>query len=378
MILGIISHTRHYNDAAGQVKGWFSTVTEINELCSIFTQIIHFAPLHEDNPPSSTEYYKDKVTFIPLKPSGGAGIKKLQVIPTSLINLKTIDDQIDRCDVIQFRAPTGMGLFVLPYLKYRSKKPYWVKYAGNWVSDNAPLANKLQRWWLKNLLDTDQRVTVNGSWEGESRHIIAFENPCLTEKDRELGATMIQNKKISSGKDLHFCFIGSLNDNKGLPELMCSINTINKKRNIRFHIVGGGNKEGEYMAMLDSKSMELVTFHGHVNRESLESILQYCHFLILPSRSEGFPKVIGEAMNYGLVPIVSDISCISQYVQNGMNGYLIPRIKPEVIAACISRAASLSKDKFAHILGENYQMARIFTYSHFKNRITELVKSITD
>ena len=44
---------------------------------------------------------------------------------------------------------------------------------------------------------------------------------------------------------------------------------------------------------------------------------------VLPSYSEGFPKVIAEAMNFGCIPIVSDISCIRQYIINGKNGFLI-------------------------------------------------------
>ena len=60
-------------------------------------------------------------------------------------------------------------------------------------------------------------------------------------------------------------------------------------------------------------------------------IYSKCDFIILPSKSEGFPKVIGEAMNYGCIPIVSDVSCISQYIQNGVNGFLIKPITSKEI-----------------------------------------------
>lgn len=45
------------------------------------------------------------------------------------------------------------------------------------------------------------------------------------------------------------------------------------------------------------------------------------YFLLLPSDSEGFPKVIAEAACYGVIPVVSAVSSIPHYIKNE-NGYL--------------------------------------------------------
>ena len=51
--------------------------------------------------------------------------------------------------------------------------------------------------------------------------------------------------------------------------------------------------------------------------------MENAHFLLLPTTaSEGFPKVVAEACCFGCIPIVSDVSSISQYVHDGENGFI--------------------------------------------------------
>ena len=65
-----------------------------------------------------------------------------------------------------------------------------------------------------------------------------------------------------------------------------------------------------------------ILFHGFVNRKRLFNIFSKSHFIVLPSQSEGFPKVIAEASNFGCIPIVSNVGSISQYIKDQENGFL--------------------------------------------------------
>ena len=47
-VLTIISHTEHYKTADGKIVGLGSTVTEINNLISVFGEIRHVAMLHQE------------------------------------------------------------------------------------------------------------------------------------------------------------------------------------------------------------------------------------------------------------------------------------------------------------------------------------------
>jgi glycosyltransferase involved in cell wall biosynthesis len=53
----------------------------------------------------------------------------------------------------------------------------------------------------------------------------------------------------------------------------------------------------------------------------VHDLLKLSHFLLLPSDSEGFPKVLAEAACYGVIPVVSSVSSIPHYI-NESNGFL--------------------------------------------------------
>ena len=65
-----------------------------------------------------------------------------------------------------------------------------------------------------------------------------------------------------------------------------------------------------------------VKFLGEIDKNHLFKIYEKCHLIILPSNSEGFPKVIAEAGAYGCVPVVSKVGSIIHYI-NSSNGYLL-------------------------------------------------------
>lgn len=64
--------------------------------------------------------------------------------------------------------------------------------------------------------------------------------------------------------------------------------------------------------------------------------------ILLASKYEGFPNVICEAMWYGKVIVASDVSDLSKWIQNGINGYIFHRENREEMLKAIEWALSLS------------------------------------
>jgi len=139
--LTIISHTEHYKLSDGTLVGWGPTITEINHLAEIFDEIFHVAMYYdEEAPESSLPYTDDSITFVPLKPTGGSTItEKLKVLVSAARVIKTVNNTLAKTDCFQLRAPTGIGVFLIPYLTLFSKKKGWFKYAGNWKQHPAPM-----------------------------------------------------------------------------------------------------------------------------------------------------------------------------------------------------------------------------------------------
>jgi glycosyltransferase involved in cell wall biosynthesis len=66
-----------------------------------------------------------------------------------------------------------------------------------------------------------------------------------------------------------------------------------------------------------------VSLHGNVSKEALKKTYQQYHFLLLPSKSEGWPKAVAEAMFFGCLPIATSVSCVPFMLDYGNRGILL-------------------------------------------------------
>jgi len=369
--LTIISHTEHYRTSDGTIVGLGSTVTEINHLTEVFDEVIHVAMLHDIKPPNSAlPYTSSKVIFMPLPALGGKKItdKFTIVLKTPLI-LKTIRKALKQTDYFQFRAPTGIGVFVIPYLIFFSSKKGWFKYAGNWKQEHAPTAYSFQRWLLK---QQKRKVTINGKWTNQKPHCLTFENPCLTQQEIYEGKTYLETKNFDN-EAVQFCFVGRLEKEKGLDLLMdsmLSLNEVEKSKIHTVHIVGDGKAKKKYELIAHTSDVNFV-FHGFLSRKRVHDIYKISHAIILPSASEGFPKVIAEAMNYGCLPLVSNISSIEDYVKDEINGFLFFPITLANLTDKIKKMLNLSDFQYAKMIQAQNQELKKFTYAYYNKRIRE-------
>jgi len=371
MKLVIISHTEHYLKN-NKISGWGPTINEINHLLDVFDKIYHVAVLIKDqDPPASAMPYKsEKIEFIPIGPSGGTTLlKKIKIIGTMPKTIKIVRDVLKKADYFQLRSPTGIGVYLIPYLSFFTKKPGWFKYAGNWKQVRPPLGYRFQRFFLKNL--QNNKVTVNGFWPKDPRHINSFENPCLDENDRDRGYSIMAKKEYDS--PMTFCFAGNFGKGKGEDIFLDAIkNQLNKKNIDQIHFLGDGDNINDLKKVANSMDVKIF-FHGFVGRSYLFNIFSQSHFIVLPSKSEGFPKVIAEASNFGCIPIVSNVGSISHYIKNQENGFLWDNKKMSFLSFFNDTLKSFNKKDLKKMAMESYALASKFTYNRYnysiKNRI---------
>ncbi|WP_138434678.1 glycosyltransferase [Winogradskyella algicola] len=373
MKLAIISHTEHYKLSDGTIVGWGPTITEINFLAQIFDEIYHIAMFHNaEAPESSLPYTSNKIKFIPIDPSGGHSLlDKIKVALSAPKVIRTVNSILKKTDCFQLRAPTGIGVFLIPYLTIFSKKKGWYKYAGNWNQKSPPLGYALQRFMLKH---QNRKVTINGSWPNQNEHCLSFENPCLTENDLENGIRVRSNKRKEGL--VNFCYAGRLERQKGVERIIRAFNNLDEEMSDRVgtvHLVGNGS-EVEYFKNLSDDSKINFVFHGFLPTDKLFQIYESSHFFIMPTTaSEGFPKVIAEAMNFGCLPIVSNISSIGQYVKDGKNGFLISPVNEGNVIKVISKALLMPSGNFRLFVIENEEIVRKFSYMYYVERIKLLL-----
>lgn len=363
MKLLIISHTEHYR-SGNTIVGWNPTVREIDQLATLFETITHLAPLHQlEAPPSAVAYAASNIYFQPLAPSGGQGLyNKLKILWYAIPNLIKINRECKKADFIHFRAPTNLGVYTLPFLWFYRHKKQWIKYAGNWVQQNKPWSYRFQKWWMAQNFN-QAVVSINGAWTKQPAHIKTFENPCLTEVEYSMAKS---TEKNWSGK-LILCFAGALNPKKGAYKIMEALNSIpHIEQHIEKIIFAGDGEEKE--KLLKSKCKVPMEILGFLSKDHLFHEFAQAHGIILPSENEGFPKVIAEAMAFGCIPIVTDVSSIGQYI-NDSNGLLLKNNEVEEIAVKIELLTKMQDSTLHSISEKAKQIPALFTFENYLRKI---------
>ena len=145
-------------------------------------------------------------------------------------------------------------------------------------------------------------------------------------------------------------------------------------------IVGGaqrGSEDKEEEIKKSAAEMDIdqfITWMGYVPYgEELKAIYRDADIFILPSLTEGIPKVIYEAMAFGLPIISTDVGGISDIIKNNRNGILI---KPEKTDDIVSAVNLLyEKPNFAKMLIENcLNDAKKLTIESARQKILSIIK----
>ncbi|MEL7060185.1 MAG: glycosyltransferase [Acidobacteriota bacterium] len=316
MRLLVVSHTEHYRDDNGGVVGWGATVRELSQLARLFDELVHLAPLHDSPAPASALPYADpRVRFEPLRPTGGRRLReKLGAAWAAPAFWQRLSSLAAGADLIHVRAPANVAALAMLRLALRRRPaPWWAKYAGNWRPEPGTdfVSFRLQRRFLARRWP-GLAVTVNGAWPNQPSHVRTFDNPCLDASEVATARAATTEKRLDA--PLRLLYVGVLSAAKGAGRALDIAARLEARRpgSVQLELIGDGPER----PAMESQATRLgladrAIFHGWQPRPQLGAHYAAAHVLLLPSRSEGWPKVLSEAMAYGTVPVASDVSAIA-------------------------------------------------------------------
>ena len=250
-------------------------------------------------------------------------------------------------------------------------KPKTAKYAGNWDSKaQQPFTYRLQKWILSNtFLTKNMQVLVYGEWENSTKNIKPFFTASYFEKDK------IDVKPRELLGRILFVFVGTLSNGKQPLYAIKLIEQLYKKGiDVQLMIYGEGNERASLENYISENRLEcIVKLMGNQNQETIKKAYLENHFLILPSLSEGWPKVVAEAMFWSCLPIASRVSCVPNMLENGDRGLLLDFILNQDVESIesILKDATLYQDK----VNKAINWSRQYTLDVFENEIKLLLQS---
>jgi glycosyltransferase involved in cell wall biosynthesis len=274
-----------------------------------------------------------------MAPVGGSGLSgKLQVLAAAPAFVRSMRREIARADALYIRTPASVAVAALGALALTHNKPAirWTKYAGEWRGwGNEPVSYRAQRAWLRAGL-CGGFVTVNGDVSGEPQHVVSMPNPSFHSVSWRTADLRTRNKAI--GLPLRLAFAGRLAASKG-PLFAVQVCQALRAQGVSavLDIAGDGPERAVLAAYIEQHNLQdRVRLRGWLGPVDLDEIWSEAHFALLPTATEGWPKVLSEAMAHRAVPVASPVGAIPHTLRAG-NGLVLPVKQPSDWAAAIAR-----------------------------------------
>lgn len=368
----IVTHVVH-TQSNNKYYGYAPYINEMNIWIKNVDKLTIIAPLKNYQTTAIHECYQhDNIEFISVPEfsfiTPKKSIQALFCIPIIIFKLVI---QFSKANHIHLRCPGNMGLlgsFVQVFFPFKKKS---AKYAGNWDQNaKQPLSYKMQRSILSTtFLTKNMQVLVYGNWKNLSKNC----KPFFTATYKKSEIESFKPKNLTD--TIHFVFVGTLSKGKQ-PQYAIEIvqNLMHQGINCQLELYGNGAEKNSLEQYINTNNLQNSVFlKGVSNREEMKSIYQKSHFLLLPSKSEGWPKVVAEAMFWGCLPAVTAVSCVPDMLANGSRGIILSNN----LAADAKALVDLIKspDVYAAKLQEAYNWSIQFTIDKFEDEIKKIVNT---
>jgi glycosyltransferase involved in cell wall biosynthesis len=171
---------------------------------------------------------------------------------------------------------------------------------------------------------------------------------------------------------LKIVFAGRMDEAKGIDILMDVLETLPRDKTDEWIFIGDGPLKSD-LEDLVVKAQINARFYGFVSQDKVKEVLTGAHVLVMPSKSEGFPKIVAEAWNYGVIPVVSPVGSLPHYIENGINGFLMKSINSESLYNSLMELITSNSFDLEEISKHGNQLASKFTFENYLRHLKQEV-----
>jgi glycosyltransferase involved in cell wall biosynthesis len=133
-------------------------------------------------------------------------------------------------------------------------------------------------------------------------------------------------------------FVGRLVRQKGLDVLLEALARLPAGADYELTLVGDGPLRPALTGQAQALGLtSRLRFVGWAGREDMPDLLRRADIFVFPSRDEGMPNAVLEAMATGLPVVATRISGNEEVVVDGQTGLLVPPDDPDALAGALAR-----------------------------------------
>ncbi|ORW02956.1 glycosyltransferase family 4 protein [Mycobacterium kyorinense] len=172
---------------------------------------------------------------------------------------------------------------------------------------------------------------------------------------------------------VHAVALGRLGERKGSYDLIAAVGGLSPtvRRRLRVTLAGDGEVDAVRAAVAAAGLADTIRVAGWLDSAARDELLCTAHVFVLPSRDEGLPMALLEAMASGLVPVTTAVGSIGEVVIDRVNGLLVRPASPHEIASALTVLVNAESQRVC-LAAAARDRASDFALDRWYARLTEL------
>ncbi len=241
--------------------------------------------------------------------------------------------------------------------------------------------NPIKNYIIRHLLECDKVIVLGQELVENLNNTVLFENIRIlpnaipkTLSDTEF-RKILEQRTLNS--NLHLLFLSNMHEAKGWFKVLETCKLL-KESEIEFtcHFVGEWTSKSDTQKFYDyvenNNLLRNIVFHGQLLDKEKNNMLAIADILIFPTEWDACPRVIIEAMEFGLNIIANNEGTIPSLVKHGETGYILQRNVAVEIFEYILILLDSSIRNTMGIKGRQ-RFLENFTLNTYKNRFIEIL-----
>lgn len=347
MRLVVVSHKicrRNSDSASGYATdGGFPLQMEaISELFAETKILVPCAP-EQTVAAGLTNLSGHNLSICPLDVPAGEGLlRKLNMLGWLIRNAKIIWREVRKADAVHAPIPGDVGTIGILFALFL-RKPLFVRHCGNWF---------VQKTWAEHFWKRGMEF-----WGGGRNVMLATggaaESPSVKNPHiKWIFSTSLRRADLENSQPRQFPKDGKIKlaiacrqeKNKGTDVVIAALPQILQRfPQVSLDVIGDGSLLDELKKQSANLGLEKrIVFHGKVKQSQVTELLKKADILCYPTASEGFPKVVLEALAAGLPVITTKVSVLPQLIGDGCGVLLdkadAPALAQAVLKVCADEA----------------------------------------
>jgi glycosyltransferase involved in cell wall biosynthesis len=288
-------------------------------------------------------------------------------------------------DIVYFvPAVTGFALIrdflFLTQIKLFSKAKLILHMRGQFKKQD--LEKKAFSYMIKDLLKCDEAIVLGPELISNVTDIVPVPKVTVLPNalpnsipDADFKLMMAERQKSEM---LNLLFLSNMQEAKGWFKVLqaCKL-LMDAGKPFRCHFVGGWSpasfaaKEKFFHYIEENKLQQNVFFHGPLLRQEKEEMMKQADVLVFPTEYDACPRVVLEAMEYGIPVVANREGTIPSMVDHEQTGFVLEKNTPEEI---LEKLVCLMNKNFRTEMGwkARQRFLEHFTLETYKDKFLQI------